>query len=178
MVRQIEILAFKPETWVQSPRMDEGKNWPCRVFSGFPMDPDPAECSLASPCTPLKINHLGTNLTKEERTCTPETVKHWQDLKRIECSALENICCSCRGPGFRFQHSRGSSQTPVTPVPGDLLSLRILQTCGAHTYVLISAHTYAYSRKTHKNKSLSLYLNGYPKCFKIFTEIEVILIFA
>lgn len=36
-------------------------------------------------------------------------------------SETKHICCSCRGVGLGFQHSLGSSQLSVTPLPRDLV---------------------------------------------------------
>ena len=37
----------------------------------------------------------------------------------LDGSEVKTTCCSCRGPRFSSLHPRGSSQSSVTPVPGD-----------------------------------------------------------
>jgi hypothetical protein len=42
----------------------------------------------------------------------------WSDGSEAKCTSS-----SSRGPGFNYQHSQGSSQVPVAPVPGNLTPL-------------------------------------------------------
>ena len=46
-------------------------------------------------------------------------------IHTIECcrgdSEVKSACCSCEGHCFRSQHPQGSSQLPVSPVPGDAM---------------------------------------------------------
>ncbi|CAH6942478.1 Sorcs1 [Phodopus roborovskii] len=49
-------------------------------------------------------------------------------------SAVKNIGCSCRGPGFNSQHQQGGSQASVTPVPRDPTPSSDLQGHQEHTW--------------------------------------------
>lgn len=56
-----------------------------------------------------------------------------------EVAAGENICCSCRRPGFRSWHSHGGLQPSIIQVLGNLVSFSDLlgtkPLCGANTYM-------------------------------------------
>jgi hypothetical protein len=79
---------------------------------------------------------------------TTEFVEHaFIDSKNRLCGEMAQWvkckCCSCRGPGF-CSHSRSSSESSVTPVPGDnnaLSSMGTRHTHGAQMY-LQAKHAY------------------------------------
>lgn len=64
-------------------------------------------------------------------------------------SMVKSTYCSCRKPGFDFQHLSSSSQPPVTQVPETLLPSSGLHRCNhmVHIHSFIQANTH-----TQKNK--------------------------
>lgn len=66
-----------------------------------------------------------------------------------EIAQINSTCCSCTGPQFDSPHPKGSSQSSLNQVTGNLIFCFSMCVRTKHTYV---AQTYIQAKYSYKNE--------------------------